>query len=324
MRREALSSSAIEGTITTITDLLAFEAGADQTATSGRDQTREVHNYVRALERSLDLLDAVPVSRRLLCKVHQILLQGIKSKQRGAHKRPGEFRTVDPAWTGSANIHDARFVFAPPDQVEDLFATLERYIQTVGSGTGLPPLIDVALIHYQFEVIHPFHDGNGRVGRLLIPLLLRAAGQLEQPLLFISPYFEANRDDYLGCLYDVSSGGAWRRWVEFFLVAVARQAEDAIIRSRRLLDLHAKYRQELQQARASALLVSLVDLIFESPVISIPLAKARLGVSYNAAKNNIDKMVVRGFLIPLDFGERPKLFLAKSVSDAVFAPEPGP
>ena len=317
--REAVSSSAMEGTVTTLTDLFAFEAGGDQRMTS--DETKEVHNYRRAVEYAVKALTGLPVGKRLLCSTHEILLEGVP-KVRGRHKRPGEFRQYDPAWTGTLGtpIADARFVFTPPDRVLETVGRLEEYISKLPEA-DLPQLIKVALIHYQFETIHPFHDGNGRVGRLLIPILLYQIGLLPQPMLYLSPYFERNRDDYIDCLYEVSRAGTWERWIKFFLAGVVEQARDTITRIQSLQDLQDRYKDRLAQAGKSALLLELVDMICEYPVITIPRAVKVLGVkSYNSAKLNVEKLVDEGMLVEIMQDTRPRLFLAHEVYDIIHQP----
>lgn len=319
LRREAVSSSAIEGTVTTLTDLFAFEAGGERD-TSTTD-TREVHNYVRALDEAFVALNEIPISGRLLKRVHVTLLRDIRT-DRGAKKHLGEYRLTDPAWTGSRLVEEARFVFAPPSMVDDLMADLERFIDR-DIGTEIPELVKAALIHYQFETVHPFHDGNGRVGRLLVPLYLCSAGILPQPLLFISPYLERNREEYIQRLYDVSRLGAWEEWIAFFLNGVTEQSRDFIIRSERMLDLQFDYKERLAQARASALLMRLVDMIFESPILSIPNAAKKLDVTYNSAKKNIDKLVDADILKSTSVrtvAGGAKLFIAEEVFDLIYAP----
>lgn len=314
IRREAVSSSAIEGTVTTLTDLLSFEAASERD--KDRGDAREVHNYVVALEEAMTRLSDLPISGRLLKEVHSRLLSDLPT-ERGAKNRPGQYRLSDPAWTGSQQIHDARFVFTPPDHIENTMADLERFI---ANDLSFPPLIKAALLHYQFETIHPFHDGNGRVGRLLIPLYLCMTEVLPQPLLFISPYLEKHRDEYVRRLYHVSKSGDWENWISFFLLGVTEQAEDFIVRSKKMLDLQTQIKSDLTKARTSALLVRLVDTIFERPIISIPVAAEILGVTYNSAKKNIEKLVNSGVVVPLNFDQGPKLFLAQQVFDLVYLP----
>jgi Fic family protein len=203
--------------------------------------------------------------------------------------------------------------------VQIAFDDLEKYLHS-DTRKHLPDLIKAALVHYQFEVIHPFHDGNGRIGRLLIPLLLCAGGLLPQPLLFMSPYLERHREDYVRLLFEISRRGAWEDWIEFFLRGVSEQCSDFITRSKVLLDLQVTYRERLQRARASALLTRLVDIIFERPVISIPQAATLTSTTYNSAKSNIEKLVEAKILEDLRTEQMPKLFVAQEVFGIIYRP----
>jgi len=171
----------------------------------------------------------------------------------------------------------------------------------------------MALIHYQFEAIHPFPDGNGRVGRLLIPLILCEKGAISQPLLYMSPYFERNYDEYIDRMFKVSEVGAWEEWVEFFLIGVEDSCRDAIDKSRAVLNLHASYHEKIRSARNSALLAEMVDSLFKTPATTIPTMEQNLGVSYNSAKNNVNKLVELGILVPLKNDWRPRFFLAREI-----------
>ncbi len=203
MSQEAVSSSAMEGTVTTLTNLFAYEAAARGSAAD--IETREVHNYVRALQYAADTLNKLPISKRLLCDTHEVLRARV-SRVRGRQKRPGEFRGPgDNAWTGpTERIEDARFVFVPGEQVLEAFGALEQYIADIEKPGNLPVLVKVALVHYQFETIHPFFDGNGRLGRLMIPLLLYQLRVLPHPMLYLSSYFQRNKNSYIDYLYEVT------------------------------------------------------------------------------------------------------------------------
>lgn len=318
LSKEAVSSSSMEGTITTLTDLFAFEAGVEKRTVS--QETREVYNYVQALNVAISRLDDIPVSHRLICEAHAILLQDV-GKARGLHKQPGQFRTTEPAWTGTLGtpLSEARFVFVPPSHVIETFGQFEKYISTIGDEDGVPALVKIALVHYQFEAIHPFHDGNGRVGRLLIPLLLHQLKMLPQPILYLSSYLEQHKDEYIDRLYNVSRFGQWEEWVSFFLTAISEQADDTITRAHGLQGLQNLYRNRLSQARQSALALQLVDTIFESPVLTIPRAKERLNTSYQTAKNNVDKLINAGILVEAGTDQRPKWFLAPQVYEIIHA-----
>ncbi len=316
LSKEAVSSSSMEGTVTTLTDLFAFEAGIEKR--SATKETREVHNYVRALEHAMDEVKRLPISRRLICNTHSILLEGV-SRDRGRQKRPGEFRETDPAWTGTAGtpLSEARFVFVPPGQVADIFSELEKYISNLDKH-NLPTLIKTALIHYQFETIHPFYDGNGRIGRLLIPLLLHQSGDLPEPMLYLSPYFEKHKDQYIQSLFEVSRGGLWEQWVVFFLNAVSEQAQDTIARAHFLQNLQDQYKEKMSQARQSALILRLVDMIFANPVITISQAARNLDVTYRSAKNNVLKLIGSEILTEFKGSTNRKLYIAMEIYDVIY------
>lgn len=316
LRTEAVVSSRIEGTQADLEDLYVFEAEQKSAKTtkkegagrkSRRGDTKEVHNYVTALEYGLERLDEIPVVVRLLRELHRRLLSGV----RGERQRPGEFRNSQN-WIGpkGGSIQNARFVPPPPGKVEDLMADLEKYINTADD---YPPLIRLALIHYQFETIHPFRDGNGRIGRLLITLLLVHWDLLPLPLLTLSAYFERHRDEYVDRLLAVSRDGDWSGWVRFFLDAVEVQSEEANKTARRLSHLKADWRNNIQsQPRSSALLLALVDHLFERPMFSIPQAAELLDVSYQSAKNNVEKLQEEGVIVEVP-DTYPQLYAATDI-----------
>jgi Fic family protein len=179
----------------------------------------------------------------------------------------------------------------------------------------LPPLVELALVHHQFEAIHPFEDGNGRIGRLLIPLLLCEGGQLPQPLLYLSAFFDKHRDAYMDHLLKVSQTGAWLAWVQFFLEGVAQQAKDAVDRSSRLQDLWQDYRNQMQTARGSALTLQLIDQLFATPFITVGLAQRLLNVTYPSALGHINRLVRAEILQERRSGRRPKVYAARAVLD---------
>jgi Fic family protein len=307
MRREAVASSKIEGTVTTLTELFLFEV--DQEKSPAPADAREVLNYVRALEFALDKLHELPISSRLIKGAHEILLRHVQP-HRGAAIVPGEFRK-DQNWIGARLIENARYVPPPPIEAENAMSDLEKYINSIDD--TLPILVQLALIHYQFEAIHPFPDGNGRVGRLLIPLILCERKEISQPLLYLSTYFEKNYDEYIDRMLTVSQLGLWSSWIEFFLNGVEEACSDAFNRAQTLLDLQQTYRQKIQRARSSALLGRLIDMLFEHPAISIPYTADKLGISYNAAKNNIDVLVGHKILTMGRGDLRPKYYFAQEI-----------
>lgn len=305
MRREAVLSSRIEGTQASLSDLYYFEA-ADNPPAPGSD-VREVRNYVLALEYGLRRLDELPISLRLLREIHAQLLEGIAA----AHITPGEFRRSQN-WIGppGCTLHDAVFIPPPPPEMHAALGDLEKYWH---APSNLPLVVRLALIHYQFEAIHPFLDGNGRIGRLLISLLLCAEKLLPQPLLYLSAYFEARREEYYARLLAVSQQGAWTEWILFFLRGVAEQSRDAIRRSEALLALWREFREKFQTARSSALLLQLIDTLFQHPYLSISQAAEALQVTFRSASLNVGKLVQAGVLEELPGRSYGRIFRAPKI-----------
>ena len=296
VRREAVLSSRIEGTRADIADLYAYEAR--QLPLPGMEappetDVREVLNYVNALEYGLERLNTLPVSLRLIRELHERLLAGV----RGEHATPGEFRRTQN-WIGppGCTLNESVFVPPPVPQMHEALSALEKYLH---SDDLYPPLVRLALVHYQFEAIHPFVDGNGRIGRLLITLLLVQWQLLPLPLLYLSAYFYRYRQEYYDLLLGVSERGAWRDWILFFLRGVAEQAQDAIARARHLQDLREEWRRRLSQARTSALTLRLVDLLFTNPVLTVPQVQKWLGMTYPGAKQIVERLIQAGILEPV-------------------------
>jgi len=311
VRREAVSSSRIEGTHTDEKQLLLFEALPS--AVPKTSDAREVHNYVLALEHGLRRLRQLPVSLRLIREIHQRLLHGV----RGEEHRPGEFRRrQNYIAKPDQPIEQARYVPPPVPQMMQCLDEFEKYLY---APSEIPFLLQLALAHYQFEAIHPFEDGNGRIGRLLIPLLLAQSGHLPQPFLYLSGYFERNRDAYVALLLRVSQQGAWVDWVQFFLQGVAEQARDAILRAEKLLALRAKYQDKLQTARAPALALKLVDALFASPILTIGMARRVLRVTYPSALLNVRKLVSKGILREYGARKYNRLFMASEIIKVIQA-----
>ncbi|MBI5653089.1 MAG: Fic family protein [Chloroflexi bacterium] len=316
IRREAVLSSRIEGTQTDIAGLYAYEAG--QLALPGVKSppseldAREVLNYVRAMEYGLERITALPISLRFIRELHARLMEGV----RGERATPGEFRRTQN-WIGrpGCTLTDADFVPPPVNEMQDALDAFEKYLH---SSNAYPPLVRLALIHYQFEVIHPFLDGNGRIGRLLISLLLVNWNLVPSALLYLSAFFEKHRQDYYALLLAVSARGAWRDWVLFFLRGVAEQARDANARAKRLQDLQLEWRKRLTKARASALLLRLMDSLFESPVLTIPEAQRRLGISqYNNARRAVEKLIKAEILQRVGESAYGKTFAAGEILKAI-------
>ncbi len=311
IRREAVLSSRIEGTQASLADLYAYEAGQlplPGFAETGTEDVREVANYVHALEYALGRLDTLPVSLRLLREVHQRLLAGV----RGEHSTPGEFRTSQN-WIGSpgCTLNEATYVPPPVDEMREALGALEKYLHA--GDDPFPPLVRLALIHYQFEAIHPFLDGNGRVGRLLISLLLVHWGLLPLPLLYLSAYFEAHRQAYYDLLLAVSERGAWATWVRFFLQGVAEQSQDAAMRAKKLQDLQSSWRQHLQRTRAVGLAQDIAELLFELPVLSVRQIAERFGVSHYGASKALRRLMEMEVVQEITGRERNRLYVASAI-----------
>jgi len=294
IRREAVASSRIEGTEADLDDLYALEAGQHippgMAAKAGQD-LREVLNYVTALDHGLRRLSGFPLSLRLIREIHGLLMGGV----RGEHGAPGEFRRSQN-WIGppGCTLSEATYVPPPVSEMQECLGALESYLHTPHD---YPSLVRLALVHYQFEAIHPFVDGNGRIGRLLVSLLAVHWGLVPQPLLHVSSYFEQRRPDYYDGLLAVSTRGAWREWVLLFLNAVRAQATDTNRRVKRLQDLQVRWQERIRHARASASLVSLVDRLFETPLLTVRSAQRALDLrTHRGAKLNVDKLLDYGIL----------------------------
>lgn len=305
IQREAVLSSKIEGTQASLSDLLYFEASGG--IESKVSDVREVANYVKALEHGLARQVELPLSLRLIREMHNILMQDV----RGRHMTPGEFRRSQN-WIGpeGCTLENATFVPPPPHEMNQALGSFEKYLH---EPSKLPPLIRLALIHYQFEVIHPFLDGNGRIGRLLITFLLCALHLIAQPLLYLSAFFEKNRQKYYQLLLDVSQKGEWMGWVLFFLRGVAEQSKDAINRSRKLLELWKDYRNTVQSARTSALTLQLVDELFSNPAITVLSTAKLLNVTKRSAQMNIRKLLAKGILQEVTGRARKRIFVASEI-----------
>ena len=307
LRREAVLSSRIEGTVTRLDQLLLFETAQGQV---GRDDdAEEVLNYVLALNLGLEAIrSGQPFTRGLLREVHKSLMQGV----RGNDKRPGEFRNQSVA-IGSAS----RFVPADPHQVPPL---LDDFLTFLVEERSLPVVVQLAVMHYQFEAIHPFNDGNGRVGRLLITLMLCERGVLSQPLLYLSAFFDEHREEYYDHLLAVSRHGHWEAWIEFFARGVAEQATDAALRTRRLLDLTREFKQMATQAGHSPKVLLLIDELFSSPYVTVSRVKQVTGTQAKAAGKLVEGLVALGLLREITNRKRNRIFCADRINELLDKP----
>ncbi len=305
-RREAVLSSRIEGTRASLDDLLAYEATQLSFLETGSD-VREVHNYVRALEYGQERIHTLPISLRLVRELHAKLMEGV----RGDIWTPGEFRRSQN-WIGPAGstLETAPYVPPPVDEMLAALSALENFIH---APSNLPPLIRLGLIHYQFEAIHPFLDGNGRLGRLLVALLLSAWQLLPQPLLYLSAYFESNRRDYYDLLLAVSQRGVWEDWLLYFLEGVKQQSLDAVDRISRLQTLRTQYQAQIQARRAPARLLRVVDLLFAQPVITTRQVETALETNFLGAQRLIDQLIQAGLLREITGGRRNRVYRADEI-----------
>ncbi|HXP62768.1 MAG TPA: Fic family protein [Dongiaceae bacterium] len=310
VRREAVLSSKIEGTQATLGELLAAEAGA--VVDRSPEDLREVGNYVVALEHGIARLKELPICVRIVRELHEKLMTGV----RGHQAAPGRFRTIQN-WIGrpGSTPATASFVPPPPDEVEACLAAWEKFLHE----SELPPLITIALAHYQFEAIHPFLDGNGRVGRLLVTLFLIERRVLPTPLLYLSAFFEAARRDYYEGLRGVSERGAWQDWLEYFLLGVARMSEDALSRAARMNARVADWLKQVAGQSTNAPL-RLVELLASNPFITAKGAAEKLGVAFTTAQRAIERLERGGIVKKVSDAKRNRVYCAQALLDILEEP----
>ena len=301
VRREAVLSSQIEGTQSSLADLLLFELA--EAPGTPLDDVMEVSGYVAALEHGMARLrDGFPLSNRLLREMHQVLL----ARGRGSDKSPGEFRRTQN-WIGGTRPGNAHFVPPPPDQVQACMAALERFIHD--EQTPYPVLITAALAHVQFETIHPFLDGNGRIGRLLIAFILHHGQLLSRPLLYLSLYFKQRRQDYYRLLDEVRTTGDWEAWIDFFLEGVVSTASNAVDTAQRLMALFKEDAARVQNGgRAAASAMRIYTVLCERPVITLNELSAHTGLSFPTASKSINALMDLGIVRELTGGRRNRIF----------------
>ena len=302
VRKEALLSSQIEGTQSSLSDLLLFES--DEAPGVPLNDVLEVSNYVAAMNHGLGRIrDGFPISLRLIREIHELLL----SKGRGSGKQPGEFRRSQN-WIGGTRPGNALFVPPPPDRVLDLMSDLEKFIHA--DAPEIPTLIKAGLVHVQFETIHPFLDGNGRLGRLLITFLLCAQGVLNEPILYLSLYFKTHRSRYYELLQQVREQGDWEAWLEFFLEGVAETSLQAADAAREILNLFEADRRRIEQlGRPAASALRVHQLIQQKPIVGIPDAAKRLGISAPTIAKSIEHLQSLGILREITGKPRGRLFV---------------
>jgi Fic family protein len=301
VRKEALLSSQIEGTQSSLSDLLLFES--DERPGVPLDDVQEVSCYVAALNRGLELLRAgLPLSLRLIREIHGVLL----SSGRGAGKQPGEFRSSQN-WIGGSRPSQAVFVPPPPHLLLDLLGDLERFIHA--DGPALPTLVKAGLVHVQFETIHPFLDGNGRLGRLLITFLLCAEGSLKEPILYLSLYLKTHRATYYELLQRVRDQGDWEAWLVFFLDGVAETAKGATEAARQILTLFEEDRVRIEAlGRSAGSVLRVHDLLKTRPLLSMSAAVERLRLSHPTVSQAIRHLERLGIVRETTGRQRGRLF----------------
>jgi Fic family protein len=306
IHQEAVLSSRIEGTRASLVDLYNYES-AQLSFFEDTSDVREVHNYVRAMDFGLERLKTLPVSLRLIREMHRILMEGV----RGEHLTPGEFRRSQN-WIGppGSTIESATIVPPPVDEMNQALDALEKFIH---APSDIPQLVRAGLIHYQFEAIHPFLDGNGRVGRLLVILLLIEWRLISQPLIYLSAFFETHRLDYYDRLLAVSQRGAWENWLLFFLKGISSQSQDAINRIERLGQLQNAYQERLSTERTAARLLQTLDVLFERPILNIRQLEAALDVPYRTAQRYVERLEEIGILREVTGQARNRLYRADEI-----------
>jgi Fic family protein len=296
VRREAVYSSQIEGTQASLTDLLEYEADAASEGTTG--DVKDVVNYVAALDYGLGRLNALPLSLRLIKEIHAVLLNGA-----GAHLEPGEFRRSQN-WIGpgGCTLATASFVPPPPHEVMRLMGNLELFLH---DDSPVPPLLRCAIMHVQFETIHPFLDGNGRVGRLLITFWLCWKGILSRPLLYLSDYLKRNRSEYYDRLQAVRDKGDWSGWLRFFLEGVRAVAKEASETARRIQEMREQHRALLADQTGG---IAVLDRLFAQPMVTVNQVRDSIGMTYPVAAELVKFMEANGLLIETTGRSRNRVF----------------
>lgn len=303
VRKEAVLSSQIEGTQASLVDVLAFEA--DAALPKNPQDIEEVVNYVAALNYGLERLASLPLSLRLIREIHERLMVGV----RGAEKHPGQFRTSQN-WIGGigSTLATARFIPPAPSDMQAALGDLELFLH---ASKPLPKLLKIGLAHAQFETIHPFLDGNGRMGRLLITFYLCQQQVLRKPLLYLSHYFKAHQTEYYDHLQQVRDEGAWENWLQFFLQGVAEVAQQATTTARGIVQLREHHRTLVAEnlARGAATGIKLLEHLYARPITTVKLVAERLGVTYAAANTLVGRFVELGILREMTQSERNRRFV---------------
>lgn len=303
LHKEATSSARIEGTRASFTDILEYEV-QPSLFKPGHD-VREISNYVRAARKGFDLLRDHPLSQRFLKEIHRDLLKGV----RGAHRDPGNFRTLQ-VHIGLGPVSSADYIPPPAHLVPGLMSDWEKYLH---EETGQHPLTKCAILHAQFELIHPFFDGNGRIGRLLISFFLAHSGLLKYPVLVLSEWLEARRKEYYGSLREISSSDNWHPWILLFITAVREQAMRRISIAQQQLDLYGRYREILLSKTHSAAVLAALDTIFESVMVSAKSLSSAVHVSPQWAMKILKLLQSYGIIDEARARRRSKVFVCREL-----------
>ncbi len=304
-RKEATLSSQIEGTRATFSDLIKAEAGMNKEVP---DDVKEIENYVKATTYGFERLGSLPLSLRFIREIHGILMDGV----RGDNKTPGEFRNSQN-WIGGYSINSATYIPPAVDYLNDCLDNFEKFLY---SKDNLSPLIKAALIHSQFEMIHPFWDGNGRVGRLLIVFYLAANDILQKPTLYISKFIKKNQQAYYDCLYNIHAKGDYENWIKFFLTGVIETSKEAVDIARNISSLREedlKKINALGRTAENALIV--YEGLFDNPTVNIEQVAEKLDISVATSGRLLDKLCKIGILINLSNRKRNKIFAYKKYID---------
>ena len=308
LQREALASSTIEGTIASPDELVLFQVSHD----AEREAVREVANYIHALEWGVEQVPTRPLSANLILGLHERLLTRVRGESSaGRFKDRQNYIGAHPG----ASIREALFVPPPPDEVPSLITGLERYINLENRE---PRIVQCALAHYQFETIHPFNDGNGRVGRLLIILQLIQTGLLSAPLIYPSVYFERKRAIYYQRLQDVRERSAWDEWIAFFAQGIVEQCAETIAFTRTILDLRQQLRDSIANVRRRAALSAVLDVFFEQPVLTLRQISDRAHIAPNSARGALDLLQERELVYEITGKQKGRVYACRPVLDAVF------
>lgn len=315
-RLEAVASSRIEGTQASLSELFYFEASTKAQAPTS--DLIEVRNYLEALQHGLKRITELPLSLRLSRELHGKLMSGVRGGT--PNMTPGEFRRSQN-WIGAAGctLNEARYVPPHHDVLMDVLGDWELFLH---DESDLPILIQCAIMHYQFEAIHPFLDGNGRVGRLLISLFLIDKKVIPQPLLYLSQFFERHRQEYYDRLYAVSEKAEWVEWIKFFLTAIKLQSQHAIESARRIIDTREHYRQQLQADSKTRSYTALVDFIFQQPYFNLTQAQNALNCSYNTANKAVSLVMEMGFIEEITGQSRNRIYVARELLHLLEENEP--